>query len=123
MTGIRCRPASALAAEKVDLVAFVLEPHRHALVGVVEEADHADGGGGEDRALRGLVVERDVAGDDGGAEGFAGVGQAFDGAAELPEVVGLFGVGEVQAVGDGSGVAPTQERLRAASATAIWAPT
>ena len=36
----------------------------------------------------------------------------FDGAAELPEVVGLFGVGEVQAVGDGPvGVAPTQAQV------------
>ena len=53
-----------------------------------------------DRPAVGLVVERDVAGDDRDAERLAGSRHAFDRLRELPGDLRLLGVAEVEAVGD-----------------------
>jgi hypothetical protein len=53
-----------------------------------------------DRAPIRVVVERDVAGDDGNAERLAGSGHAFDRLGQLPRDLGLLRVAEVEAVGD-----------------------
>ena len=70
---------------------------------VVEDAEHADDGRRVDGAPLGLVVEADVAGDDGRAELVAGVGDAADDFLHLEVDVGALGVAEVEAVGDGDG--------------------
>ena len=51
----------------------------------------------------GLVVEADIAGDDGEVERAAGGGHALDGSGELAHDLGLLGVAEVHVVGDGQG--------------------
>ena len=70
---------------------------------VFEDAEAADGGGGEDRAAFGFVVEGDVAGDDGEIQRDAGGGDAADAGGELAHDSGFFGVGEVHVVGDRQG--------------------
>ena len=67
--------------------------------GVGQLADHADHRRRVDRAVGPLVVEGDVAADDGHAERRADVGEAADGAVELPGRGGLLGVAEIEAVG------------------------
>jgi phosphoribosylformylglycinamidine synthase len=68
------------------------------------EADPADGGRGRNADAVGLVVERDVAGDDGVVEHAARFAHAFDGADELPHDLGPLRVSEVEVVGDGERV-------------------
>ena len=68
------------------------------------QADAADGRRGQDALAVGLVVERDVAGDDGEGERAAGLRQALDGLHELAHDLGPLGIAEVEVVGDGDGV-------------------
>ena len=52
----------------------------------------------------------------------AGIGNPPTGHGQLPEALGCFRRWKVEVVGHGQGSAPTQLRLRAASATAAWEP-
>ena len=70
---------------------------------VGEQADAADGGRRQDRLAVGLVVERDVAGNDGEVERAAGFADAFDGENELAHDLRPFGIAEIEIVGDGDG--------------------
>ena len=54
----------------------------------------------QDAAAVGLVVERDVAGDDGKVERAAGLADAADAADELAHDLGPLGIAEVEVVGD-----------------------
>jgi hypothetical protein len=67
----------------------------------VDQADAADRGRRQDGLAVGLVVERDVARDDGEIERRAGLADALHRANELPHDLGRFGIAEVQVVGDG----------------------
>ncbi len=74
-------------------------------IDVLQQANAADGGGGQDcrAAARrlGFVVERDVARHDGEVERAAGVAHAFQAAGELGHDFRPLRIGEVQAVSDG----------------------
>ena len=67
-----------VAADEEDVVAVARKAHAAVPGNVVEDAEHADDGRRVDGAVSGLVVEADVAGDDGSAECVAGVGDALD---------------------------------------------
>ena len=87
-------------AEQDDGVAFVLEPLRGDVLGLLDEADDSDGGRRVNRAERAaLVVERDVAAGDGRVEGAATFGNAAHGFLELPENLRVMRVAEVEVVG------------------------
>ena len=73
---------------------------RRDLRDVADEPDAADDRRRRDRAAVGLVVERDVAGDDRDAELLGGLGDALDRLRELPADLGLLRVAEVEAVGE-----------------------
>ena len=88
----------ALAAQQADAVAGLPAVWNARHVG--DEPDAADDRGGRDRAPAGLVVERDVAGDDGDAELVGGPGDALDRLLELPRDLRLLGAAEVEAVGE-----------------------
>src|SRR4029453_467594 len=57
-------------------------------------------GGGRSRTRVGLVVERDVAGDDGNPERLGSFRYAVDRLRQLPADLGLLRVAEVEAVGE-----------------------
>ena len=82
-----------------DDVALLREAEAARALGLRQLADQPDDRGREDRAGAGLVVERHVAADDRDRERAAGVGEARDGARELPGDVRLLRVAEVEAVG------------------------
>jgi hypothetical protein len=71
-----------------------------------------------DRAPVGLVVEADVAADHRRVERLAGLGGCPRSPARTATDLGLLGVAEVEAVGDGDRQRAGADRLRAASATA-----
>ena len=77
-----------------------LEARRRAIGDVLNDAEHRDHRGRQDRGLAGLVVEADVAAGDRDAELEAGVLEAAAGLGELPHHVRVLGRAEVQAVGD-----------------------
>ena len=68
---------------------------------VVEHADAADRRRRQDAAAVGLVVERDVAGDDREIERPAGLADAADAADELAHDLRPLGIAEIEVVGDG----------------------
>ena len=92
-------PAPGLADQQ-HRVALGAERRPDALRDVVEQPDDADLGRRRDRRPGRLVVQRDVAAGDRQAERDAGVGQAADRLAELPERLGPGRVAEVEAVRD-----------------------
>ena len=71
------------------------------MLGLLDEADHADSGGGVDGSGGGFVVEAHIAAGDGCVERAAGFGEAFDGFAELEEIFGFVGISEIQVVRNG----------------------
>ena len=93
-------PARGFADEQNRLVR-ALEGERRRLGEVVDEADPADGGRGQDRAAIGFVVERDVARHHREVERLAGVGDAADRAHELAHDLRPLGAAEIEIVGDG----------------------
>ena len=93
------QPALGLAQQH-DVAARALEGHGHVLGHVVEQADGADGRGRLDRGALGLVVERDVARHDREIQVAAGLAHAPDGFDDLAHDLGLFGIAEIQVVGD-----------------------
>ena len=72
---------------------------------VAHEPDAADDRRRRDRRAAGLVVERDVPRDDGDPERVGRLRDAFDRLRELPADLGLLGVAEVEAVGEGERLA------------------
>ncbi len=82
-----------------------VEPRRRSRDGIAE-AEHAHDGGGVDVNTVGLVVEGNVAADDGHLECFAGCRHPFDRLDELPHHARLLRVPEVQVVDDGVRHAP-----------------
>ena len=74
---------------------------RDQLVQAGQQADSADGGGGQDGLAIGFVIKRDVARDDRHVQRGDGGPDAFDGADELAHDLWLFGLAEVQVVGAG----------------------
>src|SRR5262249_36739254 len=80
-------------------VARQREPRYRSAVG--NESDAADRWRGRNGDAVGLVVERDVARDDGEGERRAGPGHAFDRLGELSHDLGTLGIAEIHAVGDG----------------------
>ena len=107
---LRTAELVAGGAEQVDVLPRPPPPRRGAAADVVEDAQDADDGGGQDRGVQalvaGLVVERDVAAGDGDPELLAGQGQTLDGLGELPHDARVLGRTEVQAVGDREGFRP-----------------
>ncbi len=88
-------------AQQEDLLAGSLRRDGDAFGEIVEHADAADGRGRQDRPALGLVVERDVAGDDGEVEFAAGLADAADAADELAHDLRPLGIAEIEVVGDG----------------------
>ena len=72
----------------------------------VDEPDTADDRRRMDREPVGLVVERDVSGDDRDSERLAGERHPLDRLRELPGDLGLLGIPEVEAVGEGERMSP-----------------
>ena len=68
---------------------------------VGQQADAADGGGGQDAAAIGLVVERDIARNDREIERPAGLADALDGMDQLAHDFGALGIAEIEIVGGG----------------------
>ena len=67
---------------------------------VRDEANAADHGRRRDRAAVGVVVERHVPGDDRQSQRFARLRHPFDRLGKLPADLGLFGVAEVETIGE-----------------------
>ncbi len=67
----------------------------------VDEAEGPDDRRRVDVAAEALVVEADVAADDGEPQRQAGLGHAVDGFGQLPHHLGMLGIAEVEAVHDG----------------------
>ncbi len=88
-------------ADQQDRLAGALEGEAHRAGGVVDQADAADRRRRQDAAAIGLVVERDIAGDDGVVEREAGLAHAFDAAGELAHDLRPLGIAEIHVVGDG----------------------
>ena len=91
----------ARLAEQQQHLALGLERARGAAGDVVEDPEHADDRGRQDRRVAGAVVEGHVAAGDGDAELAAAVGQTAAGLGERPHHLGVLGGAEVQAVGHG----------------------
>ena len=85
-------------AEQDDGVAFVLEPLRGDVLGLLDEADDGNRGRRINRAGGALIVERAIAAGDGRVEGFATFRQAAHGFLDLPEQLGLERAGHVEIV-------------------------
>ena len=96
------RPGELLAglAEVQHQLAGPGEARGRALGDVVDDAEHRDHRGGQDRGLAGLVVEADVAAGHRDAEGRAGVLEPAAGLGELPHHGRVLGRAEVEAVRD-----------------------
>ena len=114
-------------ADNEDRLLLRLEGDGHGFLPIVDQADAADCGGGEDGGRAavlglGLVVERDVARDDREVERAAGFGHAFDAADELAHDFGRWGLPKFMQSVAASGRAPTAQRLRYASAIACLPP-
>ena len=69
------------------------------LVRVLQQADRANGGGGQDAFAVGFVIQRHVARYDGHVQRGNRFADAFQRANELAHDLGLFGVAEVKVVG------------------------
>ena len=118
--GVAIFPADG--GEEEDEVAGALEAIWNGFGYILEDADDADDRGGIDAFAAGLVVERDVAAGDGGAERGAGFGDAVDGWLSWAMISGFSGLPKLRQLVAATGVAPVQATLRAASATACMAP-
>src|SRR5688572_25388878 len=94
-------PILRYPTDQKDRLAFGLEGERGAFPPIGEKADAADRRRRQDGLALRLVVERDVAGDDGELERPARFADALDGAHELPHDRGPLGVAEVEVVCDG----------------------
>ena len=79
---------------------------RRATLEDIDEPDHADHRRGVDVAATGLVVEADVATDDGDVERPGRFGHAVDRLRELPHHLGVLRVAEVEAVDQGDRPGP-----------------
>ena len=97
--------ACAFAADQRHLVAGRDEAAARVKSAIVHQPDHADHRRRQDALAFGLVVKRDVAGDDRRAQRVAGVGDAEAGLFELPHDLRPLRIAEVQAVGDGQRLA------------------
>src|SRR5262245_57405424 len=89
-------------AQQRDDVLFALERARRGLA-VLQQGKHANDGGGVDGVAEALVVQADIAGDDGRLKRAGRGGHAIYRLGELEVDGWLFGVAEVEAVGEGDG--------------------
>jgi len=100
-------------ADEIEAVSGVLEVHGYGLGEVLDDSHAGYDRRGIHRALGGLVVEADVAGDYGHrlllvfialeVEVLAGFGYALHSFSKLPEGLRLFRIAVVEAVGEGGG--------------------
>ena len=88
------------ADEKNDLP-FGLEAERNRSGKIGNDSNPADRRGGQDSLAIGLVIERDITGDNGVGEGATGLGHATNAADKLPHNLRPFRIAEIQIVGDG----------------------
>src|SRR5262249_26027221 len=109
-------------ADQEDRLARGLESKRRRFGEIVEHTDAADRGRRQDRPSVGLVVERDVAGDDREVERAAGLANALQAADELAHDFGRSGLPKLRLSVMASGLPPTAVMLRQASATACLPP-
>ena len=116
---------SAAPRSRIDEPSVARE-RRNRELGSLQHADRADDRRRVDRRARVLVVQRDVARDDGSLERLTGLGHPRDGLAQGVRRPGPLGVAEVEAVGDrgrvGAAAGDVQDGLRdrlAAAATRI----
>ena len=87
--------------DQQDDVAFGGKADAGHVVIVGDEADAGNGRGRQDADAIGLVVERDIAGNDGEFEEAAGLADAFESADELAHGLRLFRIAEIEVVGHG----------------------
>ena len=90
-------------ADKKHGIARGLKKRRDAEINVFQQAGHADGGRGIHRAFRIFIVETHISARHRCVERYAGIPDAFHGAAELPEHFGLHGIAEIEAIRDAQG--------------------
>ena len=81
-------------------VAGPLDVLRDVVLGLLDQPHHSDHRCRVDGSLRVLIVEAHIAADHGRVQGAAGRRESFDALLELPVILGLHGVAEVEAVGD-----------------------
>ena len=85
--------------EHGNQVAIVLEGHRHRFRHVGQQPHNRAARRGEDALAIGVVVEADIARDDGDAHRPAGIGEASNRFGELPHHFRFLWVAEVEAIG------------------------
>ena len=90
-----------MAAHQQNGLTLGLEGERRHFRQVRQEADAANGRGRQDGLAIGLVVERDIAGNDREIERPAGFSDALDGAHEGAHDLRPLGIAEIEIVGDG----------------------
>ena len=90
-------PRSRCANENDD-IALAFEPLGCDVSFVIDDPDHSDRGSRIDHACRALIIEGDVAAHDRRLKLTAGLGDSFDAFTELPKVLGLVGITEVQII-------------------------
>src|SRR5690348_15507025 len=93
------KPAASLADQK-DRLILALEGDRHRFIKLIEQTDAADRRCRQNGAPVGLVVERDIAGDDGEVERTTVVADAAYAVDELPHDLQALGIAEIKIVGD-----------------------
>ena len=98
-------------ADEDDGLALALESGRHGLGNIRDQADGADGGGGEDASAVGLVVKRDIARDHREIERQTGFAHTLDALDELTHDPGPLRVAEVHGVGDRQGLGPRRRKV------------
>lgn len=109
-------------AQQVEELALFREGDRRTPVHVVDHTEHGHDRRRVDRRLTGLVVERDVAAGDRGAQLQAAVRETTGGLGELPHDVRVLGEPKLRQSEMASGLAPEAATLRYDSASASCAP-
>src|SRR5918993_3099190 len=99
------------ASDDHHQIPFALEAGRSVPIYIRQDPYHPDGGGREDGAPVGLVVEADVAAYDWRPEDLARLGHPLDTLGELVVAVGLLRAAEVEAVGDGDRLRPYTRKV------------
>src|SRR5262249_57600687 len=88
-------------AQQENDVARIFEPLGCDMLCVLNDPEHSDDRRRKDATSLGLVVEADIAAGDGSAQRTADFADAINTLAECPHHFRSFGIGEVEAIGDG----------------------
>ena len=98
---LRAAKLTSDVANQNDDVPFVFEPLRGDVLFVINQSDHRDRRRRVDNSSRALIIQRDVSTCDGRSKRAACFCHAFNSFTQLPEVFGLVGIAEVEAIRNG----------------------